>query len=91
MNEYLYVVSEIQSVYAGLTGAATADTMFSAVSFPCFKPCDRYVLLTPCTVVLYLLQTLVHFSPFGFLIYILFCLIILRFPSFIDLAQIVAC
>jgi len=63
----------------------------SAVIYPYFKPNNQYVPLASCTVVLCLLQTLVNFSSIGFLTYILFCIIILRFPSFIDLVQIVAC
>ena len=63
----------------------------SAVHFLHIKPYNQYVLLAPCTVILCLLQTLVHFSSFGFRTYILFCVTIQRFPSFIDLLQIVVC
>jgi hypothetical protein len=91
MNEYLYVVSEVHtcSVYTGLQGCHCWHHV-SAVNFPYIKPYNQYVLLAPCTVVLCLLQTLVYFSSFGFLSYVLFCGIILRFPSFVDLVQIVA-
>ena len=63
----------------------------SAVNCPYIKPYIQYVLLAPFTVVLCLLQTLVHFSSFGLLTYILFRIIILVFPGFVDLVQIVAC
>ena len=90
MNEYLYVVSEVQSVYTGLQ-VLPLLTPCPAVNFPYIKPYNQYVLLAPCTVVRCLLQTLIYFSSFVFLTYILFCIVILRFPSFIELVQIVAC
>jgi hypothetical protein len=58
----------------------------SVVLLPYIKPCTQYVVLVPCSVVLSLLQTLMHFSSFGFLTYILFCIIILRFPQFYRLS-----
>jgi hypothetical protein len=69
---------------------ATADTMFLQCISLTLSPIIS-VLLAPCILVLSLRQTLVHFSSYGFLTYILFCVIIPRFPSFIDLVQIVAC
>jgi hypothetical protein len=93
MNEWVFVccVLSIECMYIQVYRGCHCWHRVSAVHFPYIKPCNQYVLLAPCTVVLCLVQTLVHFSSFGFLTYISFCLIILRFPSFIDLVQIVAC